>query len=259
MICQAVFLYLACKSLLILLLKTETMYKPPKIYRHLFIDLDKTLWDFDSNSRETFAEIFSHHQLQQRGITDLDRFLGIYNHFNEMLWTIYRQNGIRKEALNIRRFEMTLQEFGIIDPALAAMIAEDYILLSPKKTILFPYTQDALTYLGKKYPLHLITNGFEEVQQPKLDASDLRRHFTTVTTSEEAGVKKPEEGIFRLALQKAKAEAGESLMIGDDLQVDMEGARKLGMDTLYFNPTRITHQEMVTFEITSWSQIRKIL
>jgi putative hydrolase of the HAD superfamily len=154
---------------------------------------------------------------------------------------------------------MTLNGFGIDDLILATHIAEDYVRLSPRKTILFPHTREALAYLGERYPLHLVTNGFEEVQQPKLDASGLRKYFTTITTSEEAGVKKPEEGFFRLALRKAKAIPRESLMIGDDLVVDIGGARSLGMDTLFFNPAGVLHQEPVTFEINSWDQVRQIL
>jgi putative hydrolase of the HAD superfamily len=176
-----------------------------------------------------------------------------------MLWGLYRENKIKKEVLNIRRFELTLQEFGIDDLILATQIAEDYITLSPLKTILFPNSREALKYLIASYSLHLITNGFEEVQQKKLDVCDLRKYFTTITTSEEAGVKKPEKGIFELALEKAGANAMESLMIGDDLEVDMAGARLMGMDTLFFNPQRQIHHDDLDHEVNSWHEVMKIL
>jgi putative hydrolase of the HAD superfamily len=176
-----------------------------------------------------------------------------------MLWGLYRENKIKKEVLNIRRFELTLNEFGIDDLIMATHIAEDYISWSPLKTEIFPHSREALDYLYGKYTLHMITNGFEEVQQTKLDVNDLRKYFLTITTSEEAGVKKPDAGIFRLAIRKAKAQPEESLMIGDDLVVDMAGARAIGMDTLYFNPEKHPHKEEIDHEVYSWEEVVNIL
>lgn len=228
-------------------------------YKHIFIDLDKTIWDFESNSRVTFREIFEKHQLRSLGISHLHEFTEVYTRINDMLWGLYRENKIKKEVLNIRRFELTLREFGIDDLILATHIADDYITLSPLKTILFPNSREALNYLKAGYSLHIITNGFEEVQQKKLDVCDLRKYFTTITTSEEAGVKKPETGIFELALEKASARATESLMIGDDLEVDMAGAKLIGMDTLFFNPQHHIHEDELDHEVHSWHEVMKIL
>jgi putative hydrolase of the HAD superfamily len=228
-------------------------------YKDIFIDLDKTIWDFDRNARATFEEIFKKFDLGSDSNFGLDQFIAVYTRINEMFWSLYRENKIKKEVLNIRRFELTLNEFGIDDLILATHIAEDYITLSPLKTLLLPHSREALEYLRSKYRLHIITNGFEEVQQKKLDVSDLRKYFATITTSEEAGVKKPEMPIFRLALLKASALPSESLMIGDDLVVDMAGARNVGMDTLYFNPEKHSHNEQIDHEIFSWEELRGIL
>lgn len=228
-------------------------------YQHIFIDLDKTLWDFEKNSLETFREIFTKYDLQGKGIGSLELFLVEYTRINDMLWGFYRKNQIKKVVLNIRRFEMTLNEFGIDDLILATHIADDYVHLSPMKNNLFPEARQALDFLYPKYPLHIITNGFEEVQQKKLDVSDLRKYFTTITTSEEAEVKKPEPRIFELALQKAGARASRSLMVGDDLSVDIEGARNMGMDTMYFNPQGLPHDAPVNYEISCWADVRRFL
>jgi putative hydrolase of the HAD superfamily len=228
-------------------------------YKHIFIDLDKTLWDFEQNSLETFKDIFRKYDLLSKGIPSLELFIVEYTRINDMLWGLYRKNQIKKEVLNIKRFDMALNEFCIDDGVLATHIAEDYVTLSPLKENLFPEARKALEYLQARYPLHIITNGFEEVQQKKLDVSDLRKYFTTITTSEEAGVKKPEPWIFELSLQKASASPEESLMIGDDLVVDMEGARNIGMDTMFFNPEKTNHKDPVTFEITSWKEISNFL
>ncbi len=228
-------------------------------YKHIFIDLDKTIWDFDRNALLTFEELFRKYKLENRGIGSAEVLFSVFNRFNEMLWDLYRENRIIKEVLNIRRFELTLNDFGIDDLIMATHMAEDYISLSPLKTAIFPHSRPALDYLKGKYRLHLITNGFEEVQHTKLDANDLRKYFTTITTSEEAGVKKPEIGIFELALRKAGALASESLMIGDDLAVDIAGARNAGMETLYFNPNRSDHREPVDHEIHSWHEVMEFL
>ena len=233
--------------------------KNPARYKHIFIDLDKTIWDFESNSKATFSEIFTKHKLETIGVSGLDRFTEVYRKINDMLWALYRENKIKKEVLNIRRFELTLLEFGIDDLILATHISEDYVTLSPQKKILFPYSHEALKYLKTKYSLHIITNGFEELQQQKLDNCNLRKYFTTVTTSEEAGVKKPESLIFKLALQKAGAGISESLMIGDDLEVDVAGAKGIGMDTLFFNPGRTEHTGDPDHEVHSWLEVMKIL
>ena len=228
-------------------------------YKHIFIDLDKTIWDFESNSKSTFKEIFEKHKLDSIGIGHIDHFMQVYTWINDMLWGLYRENKIKKEVLNVKRFELTLQEFGIDDLILATHIAEDYVTISPKKTILFPYSHEALSYLKTKYSLHIITNGFEELQHQKLDNCGLRKYFTTITTSEEAGVKKPETAIFELALKKANAKVAESLMIGDDLEVDVAGAQGIGMDTLYFNPEQVEHNDNPDHEVHSWSEVMKIL
>lgn len=230
-----------------------------RTYKHIFIDLDKTIWDFEGNTQTTFREIFEKYHLTDLGINDLHSFFQVYTRINDMLWALYRENRIKKEILSVRRFELTLLEFGIDDLILATNIADDFVRLSPLKTILFPHSHEAMTYLKERYTLHMITNGFEEVQQKKLDVCDLRKYFTTITTSEEAGVKKPESRIFEFALQKAGAKIEESLMIGDDLEVDVAGAKGIGMDTLFFNPEQMEHQDDPDHEVHSWLEVMKIL
>jgi putative hydrolase of the HAD superfamily len=228
-------------------------------YKHIFIDLDKTIWDFETNSKATFREIFEKYKLESIGVSHLDHFTEVYTRINDMLWALYRENKIKKDVLNIRRFELTLKEFGIDDLILATHIADDYVTLSPLKTVLFPYSHEALGYLKERYSLHIITNGFEELQHKKLDVCGLRKYFSTITTSEEAGVKKPENRIFELAMMKAGALPGESLMIGDDLEVDMAGAQDIGMDTLFFNPDKQDHKYDLDHEVHSWQEVMNIL
>ena len=230
-----------------------------KKYKHLFIDLDRTIWDFEKNAKETFQDIYNKYELKKKGIENIELFVEKYKVHNDLLWSYYRRGEIHKEVLSIKRFQLTLADFGIDDHLLAAQIGDDYVSISPQKTNLFPFAHESLYYLKNKYTLHLITNGFEEVQQTKIDVSDLRKYFTEIITSEEAGAKKPEKKIFEYSLKKADAKRKESIMIGDDLKVDIIGAKEFGMDQVYINFENIPHPEKVTFEIDSLKKLQKIL
>jgi putative hydrolase of the HAD superfamily len=229
-----------------------------KKYKHLFFDLDRTLWDFDASARQTFQDIFHRYKLHNIGIESVDKLMEVFSQHNDRLWELYRQGAVEKNYLRGIRFELTLQSFGISDTVLAEKMSDDYVYFSPRNVHLFPYAVEVLSTLYERYPLHLITNGFQEVQYTKLEQSGLGSFFSTVTTSEEAGVKKPELGIFSHALSKSGAGASESIMIGDDLLVDLDGAARAGMDTVFFNPDRLSHQHKITFEIHSLRELTLI-
>ncbi len=230
-----------------------------KTYKHIFFDLDHTLWDFERNAEEAKREMFETLKLQERGISSYETFREKYVGINTALWALYREDKIGKDELNFRRFYDTLCLLGVDDRELGAAMASAFIEGITSKTYLFPFTRELLDYLSQKYPLYIITNGFEEVQYGKLKNSGLGKYFTQIITSEEAGVKKPEPYIFNYALTKAGALASESLMIGDDLEVDISGARQLGIDQLYVNHDRKPHNEPVTFEVFSLNEIMNLL
>jgi putative hydrolase of the HAD superfamily len=228
-------------------------------YKHIFIDLDRTLYDFDLSTRENFLELFDKFGLYERGVNPFDKFFELYLKNNVELWEKYRKGEISKRFLNVHRFHITLLEFGIDDRAFAGRFAADYLHLSPLKKALFPNVLEVLEYLQKKYILHIITNGFEEVQEIKIKANELDKYFTTITTSEEAGSKKPDPQIFKYALKKAGALPEESLMVGDDLEVDIEGAKTASLDGLFCNFDNLKHNGKVTFEVKSFAEIKEIL
>ena len=228
-------------------------------YSHLFFDLDKTIYDFDRSSHETLLEAFRINDLQGLGISDFDKFMDLYSKINPPLWELYRKGEIEKEVLNWKRFSLTLEAFGITNTELAKKIALYYVTESPRKKALSPGVVETLDYFSGKYAMHIITNGFEEVQFTKIKAQGIGKYFDTIITSEEAGVKKPDPYIFEYALKKAGASANESLMIGDDLEVDIIGAQKAGLDQVYVNYPRISHNEKISFEIFSFSELMRIL
>lgn len=228
-------------------------------YTHIFFDLDRTIWDFDASTMDSFNRMYHKYQLKERGVPSLDEFKKRYDVHNDHLWNLYRKGEMLKEVLSVQRFEMTLADFGVVNHEIASGMSKDHIQLDPRKAFLMPFAIESLEYLSHKYRLHLLSNGFKEVQEQKYSIARLDRFFDTVTTSEEAGIKKPEPGIFKYALQKAGCTVGESLMVGDDLEVDIKGAGNVGMDQVYYNTNGDEHDAEVTYEICSLKELQKIL
>ena len=227
--------------------------------KHIFFDLDRTLWDFETNSHETLLELCNTYQLNAIGVDDYDDFIRTYKNHNAKLWDLYRVDKISQKDLRRERFQKTLADFGINDFTLSEKIGEDYIKICPRKNKLYPFAIEILDYLKEKYSLHIITNGFDKTQHTKLKHSNLTPYFDQIITSEKTGVKKPNPAIFAHALKLAKATKEESVYIGDDLVVDILGCQDFGMKGIYFNPEKKEHKENVAFEISCLSQIKEIL
>ncbi|HRP88837.1 MAG TPA: YjjG family noncanonical pyrimidine nucleotidase [Edaphocola sp.] len=229
-------------------------------YQHLFFDLDHTLWDFESNSKAVLEKIYSDFELQEKGIPHFEIFYEIYKGHNNRLWQRYRNGYIKREELKWKRMWLTLLDFKIANENLSREMAAVFMQLLPLQNKLFPYTFDILDYCQSKgYGLHLITNGFRDTQEKKLKSSGLESYFTHVITSEESQTMKPYPEIFYYSLNIAKASAAQSLMIGDNLEVDILGAKNIGMEQVYFNPNKIKHQEQPTFEISNLKELELIL
>ena len=228
-------------------------------YKHIYFDLDRTIWDFDSNSKDAFSGIYDKYDLG-RFYENFEHFFKVYTKHNDSLWALYREGKIVKNVLSKLRFEQTLEEVGVKDEELAANIGKDYIELSPTKKQLFPGSHETLAYLKEKYHLHIITNGFKEVQYKKLNNCELDQYFDKIFISEEIGYKKPHPEIFRYAITSVNARKSESIMIGDDFEVDIMGAKDFGIDQVYFNPHGEKNElNGITHEISSLLELKEIL
>ncbi len=227
-------------------------------YTSVFFDLDRTLWDFESNARDTFIEMYDKHNLRVI-FPDFNTFHETYRSINKQLWEEYRDGNIEKEVLKYKRFQLTLEEFGYQDETLAKKLGEDYVTLSANKTKLFPDTHSTLAYLKKKYNLYIITNGFDDVQFKKIKNCKLEQYFQKIITSEKAGIQKPHIDIFHFALEEANTKAEKSIMVGDDLEGDIKGAKSAGIDQVFFNPNYQSHQEECTYEIHALKELQEIL
>ena len=229
-------------------------------YKHIFFDLDRTLWDFDTNSRETFTDLFVKYKLKKNGIDDFDKFFLNYQKINHHFWDKYRKGLIEKDFLNVERFYQVLLLYRIDDHRMAAEMAHDYVSISPTKKHMFPYSFEILEYLkAQKYELHIITNGFPEVQHIKIKNAGLEKYFDQIIISEEVGYKKPAREIFDISLEMANAKPDESVMIGDDLMVDILGGNNAGLMTIWVNYKGETGEIIPDFEVNNLEKIREIL
>jgi len=200
--------------------------------KDVYFDLDHTLWDFDKNSSLAFQEIFVDQKLE----IELQEFLKIYMPINHQYWESYRNNLVSKEDLRYGRLKDSFEalKFEVSD-TLISKISEDYINYLPNNNHLLDGAVDILRYLSASYNLHIITNGFEEVQHLKMEKSGILNYFRTVTTSEEAGVKKPHSLIFEKAIEKGVGKPETSVMIGDNFEADICGGHQYGMKVIYLD------------------------
>ena len=233
-------------------------------YRHLFFDLDHTLWDFEANARATLSELYSSLQLKERGVHDFELFYRNYLAHNDKLWERYRNGFIKQEELRVKRMWLSLLDFKIADDKLAGEMSVRFLDLLPTRTLLFPYTKEILEYLvGKNYALHLLTNGFEKTQHSKVKYSGLAMYFREVITSEASNSLKPHKEIFEFAFQKTGAKPEESIMIGDTIDVDILGAVNAGIDQVHVNhltktPVPVIDQTLPTYTVYSLKELEKI-
>lgn len=226
--------------------------------KHIFFDLDHTIWDFDRNAEETLNELYHTHKLQELGLQSCSDFILKYTENNHQLWADYHLGKITKEFLRAERFSKTFIQLGIHPDSVPHQFEDDYVSISPTKTNLFEAAEEVLAYLQQKYSLHIISNGFKETTLTKMNLSNLNPYFENVIISEDVGVNKPNPQIFEYALDKAKATKAESVMIGDSLEADIYGALGFGLDAIFFNPTQKDKPEDVKQEITHLKELLQL-
>ena len=222
--------------------------------KHIFFDLDHTLWDFDKNSILAFDKIFQNDFPKIK----TDEFIKHYIPINQACWKLFQVDAISHEELRYRRLKDSFDAISFtISDAQINQISEDYIQFLPDFNHLFEDALTVLKYLKERYELHIITNGFAEVQFRKIANSKLEPYFKTITNSEMAGAKKPNPIIFQHALEKANASKVESIMIGDSIEADVIGALDFGMKALFFNPNQIEVEDSIP-QITTLAELKLI-
>ena len=221
----------------------------------IFFDLDDTIWDFRKNGEAGLRQIYADHDLTGLGVPDVEQFLARYVKHNDDCWARYRRGELDQNTLRWLRYDLTLKEFGVENKTLAITLAADYLDAMSAQDILVEGARELLDLLHGKKPLHLITNGFEEVQHRKLRVSKLGHYFDSVTTSEQANAVKPDPRIFHTALAKAKSKPEQALYVGDSPEVD-GSCKAVGMNFIWLNRhDHVSKQPHV--EVSTLHQIRQ--
>ena len=228
-------------------------------YKHIFFDLDHTLWDFDTNSRLTLQDLYLSFSLAQKGVDDFDLFHKNYLAHNDLLWARYRNGLIKVDELRWKRMWLSLLDFKIGDEALARSMGDQFLAGLPSRKVLFPHTTEILQFLtDKNYLLHLITNGFETTQHEKLKNSGIDKFFIEVITSEGSNSLKPHKAIFDYAFKKTRSACHECIMIGDNMEADIQGAINAGIDQVYVNHLNIEPTIKPTYTVNSLKELESI-
>ncbi len=225
-----------------------------KEVKHIFFDLDHTLWDYDKNAQETLTELYA--QLNVSDSVPLKKFIKVYYEVNEKMWVKYNNKQINRDYIKEYRFVEVFRKVGI-DESYAEDSSNYFMNNCSRKPHLIEYAKITLDYLVKKYKLHIITNGFNDVQPVKLSSSGIQDYFEVIVTSETSQARKPEPEIFEDALKKASASKIESVMIGDNPKTDVHGARDFGIKTILFDPSG-RKRSMADYSIQSLDELIKI-
>ncbi len=233
-----------------------------KKYRHVLFDLDRTLWDFEINNKATLNEVFDRFHLKKKCNCSFETFFEIYNIVNNSLWENYRCGKLTKEILLTKRFVVVLEHFNVVDASDAISISDYYLAESPRKKQLLPYAKELLEYLvAQNYSMHIVTNGFKDIQHTKLNISEIRQYFENVFTSEVIGFPKPDKRFFEFVLRSLMCSHEDCIMIGDDFKNDILGACSMHIDAIFvnFESHKVESTNHCLKEVFSLKEIEKIL
>ncbi|RDB04172.1 YjjG family noncanonical pyrimidine nucleotidase [Runella aurantiaca] len=229
-------------------------------YKHLFFDLDHTLWDFERNSSESLTDIYHGFELINHGVMSLGDFVRAFLEINTKLWDDFDHGRIAHSYIREHRFRLVFEALNVKNVAFGSALGEEYLKLLPQKSHLLDGAVELLEYCASKdYQLHIVTNGFDSIQASKMQSSGIHHYFQQVVTNEKAGAKKPDAQIFAYALQAADAQPHESLMIGDNWQADILGALRFGMDAAFYNPKKLVFDQQPTYDVQHLDELKSVL
>lgn len=231
-----------------------------KRYKHIFFDLDHTLWDHEKNAEETLFELYDLFELEGNSSFSSEQLSYAFKQINDQLWEDFNRGVVKKSYIKYQRFDLIFDQLRLPLEQRPQNFSREYIARCPYKTNLISGATDILDDLRSKgYPLHIITNGFTDIQDVKLTQSGIKDYFDIVVTSESAKSKKPFRKIFDHALELAETSPSDAIMIGDNLKADIIGARNAQLDQIYFNPEGSVHSEDITYEVRDLIEIASFL
>lgn len=231
-----------------------------KNYQHLFFDLDHTLWDFDRNAEICLQTIYAEFQLGSKGIESRSQFIQAFTTINKNLWFQLDTGKITHDYLRKQRFRIVLSDLELpIDEQLSEQMNERFLALLPNQRGLIEGAFGLLEKLSGHFQLHILSNGYYDIQLRKMQSAGIDHFFEQVITNDRANARKPEPAIFYYAMQQSNATLSTSLMIGDTFEADIVGAKAAGMDVVHYNPTAVIYANTATFTVRKLDEIGEIL
>lgn len=228
--------------------------------KHLFFDLDNTLWDHRKNAYLTLKDIFDSEKITEKHHLDFEEFHREYFTINENLWAKIRDGKIDKNYLRKHRFYDSFLFFGIDDFELSQRFETRFLDEITQHNELVDGSFEILEYLfDKKYHLHILSNGFQEVTSRKVELSGIRNYFETITSADEIKIRKPDVRIFEYALAKSDAQISDAMMIGDDWIADIEGGLAYGLKVVFLDVFKDGYQHDKVKSIDSLLELKEIL
>lgn len=224
------------------------------LYKALFIDIDDTLLDFKASSQVALKNTFE--TLNQA--YDQSVFDAFYK-IDQALWTLQKKGEIHVAEILKLRFQRLLTSLHITaDSSIFQSTFQDFL---GKSSVLEENTLETLSYLSKKYPLFVASNGLLETQISRLKEANLAYLFTDFFVSDAIGYEKPNPLFFEECLRISGFKNTDVLFIGDSLEADISGSINVGIDTCWYNPKKMNPPAdlPIKFTVSNLKELLNIL
>lgn len=220
-------------------------------YQLFLFDADDTLFDFKSCERKAFTLALQHFGQTEK----IDELYQTYGRESQALWREVEQGKISKDFLKVERFRRTLHHHQI--DLSAEQMGNVYLEILPETCVLMDHAYELCHALSQRGSIGIITNGFEIVQTRRLQGSRLAPFVQFMVVSEQCGYTKPDVRFFEYTAKLVpNFDKAKTLVIGDRLETDVEGAHAFGVDACWFNPSKqVSSATRPKYEIDHLSQL----
>lgn len=226
--------------------------------KFIYFDLDNTIFDHKRAEQITLRMLHAKHDGLFARVSQ-NEFLKIYHEINTKLWKDFANNEITADELKVKRFALTLSQLKV-DPELAGDMAVEYMKNYSQQKFLVDGSLEILTYLKLKYPLGILSNGFTETQNCKVENLNMRSFFEHFVYSGEVGALKPSPIIFEAARSAANVEPDKLVYVGDSFEADILGAKAAQWKVIFFDrEQKADQQNTADATITNLVELRNYL
>ncbi len=219
----------------------------------VFIDIDNTLLDFNLSAAQSIRMAF-----KDCGLTFTENVVSTFRQVNDGLWREIEKKKITREELHAVRFDMVFEKLGIVYDG--RVIEKKFLENLNYCAVPVDGALDIVKYLSAKYTLCTATNAYYNQQIMRLTSAGILPYISKGFVSEKIGVSKPDVKFFTACLEGvAPIPASECVMIGDSVSADIDGAKKCGMHTVWFDHDGVGGDGGAEYAVRSLGEIESIL